>query len=173
MAIDYNPENCVISVGVSDYDRSLGWYRDVLGFELEYELKDYGWCELKTPFGFNIGLGQTETVAHGNITPTFGVHDIDAAIASLREQDVTVEDWHEIPSMVRLSTFYDDMKGQQEMQEQVIFLLSQRREAEATDKLMDIARREQNRELRKNAIFWLGQKKDPRVVQFLMELINK
>ena len=73
----------------------------------------------------------------------------------------------------RLSRFYDDMKDQQEMQEQVIFLLSQRREAEATDKLMDIARREQNRELRKNAIFWLGQKKDPRVVQFLMELINK
>ena len=56
----------------------------------------------KTPFGFNIGLGQTETVAHGNITPTFGVHDIDAAIAALREQDVTVEDWHEIPGMVRL-----------------------------------------------------------------------
>ena len=61
MAIEYNPENCVISVGVSDYDRSLAWYRDVLGFELVYELKEYGWCELKTPFGFNIGLGQTET----------------------------------------------------------------------------------------------------------------
>ena len=82
MAIDYNPENCVISVGVSDYERSLAWYRDVLGFELEYELKEYGWCELKTPFGFNIGLGQTETVAQGNITPTFGVRDIDAAIAT-------------------------------------------------------------------------------------------
>src|ERR1044071_1651644 len=98
MAIDYNPENCVISVGVSDYDRALAWYRDVLGFELEYELKEYGWCELKTPFGFNIGLGQTETVAQGNITPTFGVRDIDGAIAHLRERDVKVEDWHEIPS---------------------------------------------------------------------------
>ena len=47
MAIEYNPENCVISVGVSDYDRSLAWYRDVLGFELVYELKEYGWCELE------------------------------------------------------------------------------------------------------------------------------
>jgi catechol 2,3-dioxygenase-like lactoylglutathione lyase family enzyme len=107
VAIEYNPENCVISVGVSDYDRARAWYQQVLGFELEYELEEYGWCELKTPFGFNIGLGQTETVAQGNITPTFGVRDIDAAIASLREQEVRVEDWHEIGGMVRLSTFYD------------------------------------------------------------------
>ena len=107
MGIDYNPDNCVISVGVSDYDRGVAWYQDVLGFELVYELKEYGWCELKTPFGFNIGLGQTETVAPGSVTPTFGVTDIDAAIAYLREHDVKVEDWHEIPEMVRLSTFYD------------------------------------------------------------------
>jgi catechol 2,3-dioxygenase-like lactoylglutathione lyase family enzyme len=107
VAIEYNPENCVISVGVSDYDQALAWYRDVLGFELVYELKEYGWCELKTPFGFNIGLGQTETVTPGSVTPTFGVVDIDAAIAYLREHDVKVEDWHEIPEMVRLSTFYD------------------------------------------------------------------
>src|SRR5215210_4587496 len=101
MALDYTPENCVISVGVSDYERSLAWYRDVLGFALEYELKEYGWCELRTPFGFNIGLGQSETVKQGNITPTFGVRDIDGAIAHLRAHDVKVEDWHEIPDMVR------------------------------------------------------------------------
>lgn len=107
MAIEYNPANCVISVNVSDYDRSLAWYRDVLAFPVEYELKEYGWCELKTPFGFNIGLGQGETVQQGNVTPTFGVRDIDAAIAHLRQHDVKVEDWHEIPDMVRLSTFWD------------------------------------------------------------------
>jgi CreA protein len=107
MALDYNPDNCVISVGVTDYDLSLRWYREVLGFDLDYELKEYGWCELKTPFGFSIGLGQNETVAQGNITPTFGVRDIDVAIAHLRGHDVEVEDWHEIPNMVRLSTFYD------------------------------------------------------------------
>ena len=33
MALDYNPANCVISVGVSDYDRGVAWYRDVLGCE--------------------------------------------------------------------------------------------------------------------------------------------
>jgi catechol 2,3-dioxygenase-like lactoylglutathione lyase family enzyme len=107
MAIDFNPASCVVSVNVSDYDRSLTWYRDVLGFEVSYELPDYGWCELGTPFGFTIGLGQTEDVTPGTVVPTFGVHDIDAAIAHLRAHDVKVEDWHEIPDMVRLSTFWD------------------------------------------------------------------
>jgi catechol 2,3-dioxygenase-like lactoylglutathione lyase family enzyme len=107
MTITYNPDNCVVSVGVTDYDRSLAWYRDVLGFPVVYELKEYGWCELETPFGFNIGLGQTESVTPGNVTPTFGVRDIDEAISYLRAHEVKVEDWHEIPEMVRLSTFYD------------------------------------------------------------------
>ena len=107
MTITYNPTNCVVSVAVTDYDRSVAWYRDVLGFELVYELKEYGWCELKTPFGFHIGIGQSETVTPGTLVPTFGVTDIDEAIAHLREHDVKVEDWHEIPEMVRLSTFWD------------------------------------------------------------------
>src|SRR3954454_20448976 len=107
MAIQYNPDNCVVSVSVTDYDRSLAWYRDVLGFQLSYEMPDYGWCELTTPFGFTIGLGQTEEVSPGAVVPTFGVRDIDATITHLRAHDVTVEDWHEIPGMVRLSTFYD------------------------------------------------------------------
>src|SRR6476469_8867508 len=96
MTMDYNTSNCVISVVVTDYDRSVAWYRDILGFDLVYELKEYGWCELKTPFTFNVGLGQTETVTPGNVTPTFGVKDIDAAIAHLREHDVQVEDWHAV-----------------------------------------------------------------------------
>jgi hypothetical protein len=35
------------------------------------------------------------------------VDDIDVAIAHLREHDVKVEDWHEVPDMVRLATFWD------------------------------------------------------------------
>lgn len=106
MSIDY-AAHATIAVNVSNLDRSLAWYRDVLGFELDYELKEYGWCELKTPFGFSIGLGQAETVQQGNVTPTFGVGDIDGAIAHLRAHEVKVEDWHEIPDLVRLSTFWD------------------------------------------------------------------
>jgi hypothetical protein len=60
------------------------------------------------------------------------------------------------------------------MKEQVIFVLSQRRNSTAAvDKLMEIARNDRDPELRKKAIFWLGQSRDPRVQQFLIDMINK
>jgi HEAT repeat protein len=75
-----------------------------------------------------------------------------------------------IPEISRL---YDRM-NEAEMREQIIFVLSQRqRDPAAMDKLFDIAKNEKDSELRKKAIFWLGQSRDPRVQQFLMDLINK
>ena len=72
-----------------------------------------------------------------------------------------------------LSTLYDRM-GDKEMKEQIIFVLSQRQsDRSAIDKLFDIAKNEKDAELRKKAIFWLGQSHDPRVQQFLIDLINK
>jgi len=38
---------------------------------------------------------------------------------------------------------------------------------------MAIAKSDPNLELRKQALFWLGQKNDPRVRQFIRDLINK
>lgn len=61
-----------------------------------------------------------------------------------------------------------------EMKEQVIFVLSQRHNnTAAVDKLIDIAKNDKDPELRKKAIFWLGQSRDPRVQQFLVDLINR
>jgi HEAT repeat protein len=57
------------------------------------------------------------------------------------------------------------------MKEQLIFAYSQRRDVEAVDKLMDIAKNEKDKSLRGKAIFWLGQSKDPRVAKFLEDLI--
>jgi len=76
-------------------------------------------------------------------------------------------------AIAEMSKLYDRM-GDAEMREQVIFVLSQRqRDPAAMDKLFDIAKNEKDSELRKKAIFWLGQSRDPRVQQFLMDLINK
>jgi HEAT repeat protein len=68
---------------------------------------------------------------------------------------------------------YDEMKGQTEIQNQLIFVFSQRRDRDAIDKLMDIATNDPDRDLRKQAIFWLGQSHDPRVQKFLLDLINR
>lgn len=60
------------------------------------------------------------------------------------------------------------------LQERLIFALSQkRRDPEATDKLMQIASDDPDRELKKKAIFWLGQSRDARATEFLAELINR
>lgn len=61
----------------------------------------------------------------------------------------------------------------QAMREQLVFVYSQRSEPAALDKLIDIARRDPNPELRKRALFWLGQSEDSRAVQALQEIIEQ
>ena len=69
-----------------------------------------------------------------------------------------------------LSAMYGRLSDQ-ELKEQVIFVLSQRNDGAATEKLIDIAKHDPDVELRKKAIFWLGQRDDPRVRQLLEEMI--
>ncbi len=74
-----------------------------------------------------------------------------------------------VANLVRL---YDTINDR-DLQEQLIFVYSQRRGSEAVDQLMAIAENDRDKELREKAIFWLGQSKDPRVVDFLLRLINR
>jgi HEAT repeat protein len=60
-----------------------------------------------------------------------------------------------------------------DLKDALIFAFSQRHESAAIDELMSIARTDKDPEMRKKAVFWLGQSHDPRVAQFLSELINK
>ena len=59
-----------------------------------------------------------------------------------------------------------------ELKGQVIWVLSDRRDPAAVDRLIDIAKHDKDPEMRKKAIFWLGQSRDPRVKQFLIDIIN-
>jgi HEAT repeat protein len=68
---------------------------------------------------------------------------------------------------------YDSFSGQVEMQDRALDVISQRPESIATDKLLQIARNEPNIELRKKAILRVGQRRDPRVREFLLEMLNK
>jgi HEAT repeat protein len=67
---------------------------------------------------------------------------------------------------------YDRMQND-EMNDQLIFVYSQRHEPAALDKLIQIAKTERDKELRKKALFWLGQSHDPRAAQVLLEIINQ
>lgn len=72
----------------------------------------------------------------------------------------------------QLSRIYDSMSDDA-LRDQMIFVLSQRRDPAAVDKLMSIARSDKSPEARKRAMFWLGQSHDPRVTKFLNEVIDR
>ncbi len=52
-------------------------------------------------------------------------------------------------------------------------MLSQRRDDPSLDKLIDIARRDPDTQVRKKAMFWLGQSRDPRAVQFFKDILRR
>jgi HEAT repeat protein len=52
-------------------------------------------------------------------------------------------------------------------------VLSQRRDREALDKLIDVAQHDTNRDVRRQALFWLGQSKDPRALAFIRDLVTR
>jgi len=70
-----------------------------------------------------------------------------------------------------LGRLYDRLQGDA-MRRQVIFVLSQRDDSTATDALMRIARSDPDHDLRRQAMFWLGQKHDPRVAKFLTDILE-
>ncbi len=101
-------KHVTLAVGVRDFDKAVAWYGDVLGSEVVYRLDDIAWGELTSPIeGVTLGLGETEEVKEGGITPTWGIDDLDAARAELERKGVKMDDLVEYPGMVRLTTFYD------------------------------------------------------------------
>ena len=98
-----------LSLPVTNMQRSIKFYEDVVGFKLQYKLDDMGWCELTTSVpNLSIGLSQVEKPKVGEMTPTFSVKDIDAARKALEERGAKFDgETREIPDMVKLATFYD------------------------------------------------------------------
>jgi HEAT repeat protein len=75
-------------------------------------------------------------------------------------------------SASELIPMYDQI-SERPIREHLIWVLSQSDERAAADKLIDIARRDRDPEMRKKAIFWLGQMHDPRIQQLLLDIIDK
>jgi HEAT repeat protein len=59
------------------------------------------------------------------------------------------------------------------VKKKAVFALSQLPKDDGVPKLMDVARNSRNPEVRKQAMFWLGQSKDPRAVKFFEEILLK
>jgi HEAT repeat protein len=76
-----------------------------------------------------------------------------------------------VPTAELASTY--SSVGDRAMREYLLFVLSQRGDRAASDKLVDIAKRDPDGELRKKALFWLGQTHDPRAAEMLQEIIEQ
>ena len=86
-----------------------------------------------------------------------------AALQRLSRSDIPVAD---------IGRMYDAADSRS-MREQLISALASRKEPEATDKLIDIAKNSTDLEMRRLAINYLSRKNDPRATKLLMELIEK
>jgi HEAT repeat protein len=86
-----------------------------------------------------------------------------AALQRLSRSDIPVSD---------IGRMYDAADSRS-MREQLISTLAGRKEPEATDKLIDIAKNSTDLEMRRLAINYLSRKNDPRATKLLMELIEK
>ncbi|MDQ3426402.1 MAG: HEAT repeat domain-containing protein [Gemmatimonadota bacterium] len=65
-----------------------------------------------------------------------------------------------------------DDSGDIEVRKQAVFALSQRPEEEGVPVLIHIARSNPHPEIRKSALFWLGQSEDPRALALFEELLQ-
>jgi len=72
-----------------------------------------------------------------------------------------------------LTDLVDDGSADHEVRETAVFALSQRPREEGVPALIRIARQNKDPELRRKAIFWLGQSDDPRALALFEELLTK
>jgi hypothetical protein len=66
-----------------------------------------------------------------------------------------------------------DNSVDREIREQAVFALSQRPREEGIPALINVARTNKDPEIRKKALFWLGQSNDPRALDLFEELLTK
>jgi hypothetical protein len=66
-----------------------------------------------------------------------------------------------------------DNSVDREVREQAVFALSQRPREEGVPALIAVARTNRDPEIRKKALFWLGQSNDPRAIDLFEELLTK
>jgi hypothetical protein len=71
-----------------------------------------------------------------------------------------------------LDSIASDDRGDREVRKQAIFALSQRSTNEAVPALIRIARTNDDPELRRTALFWLGQSEDPRAITLFEEILK-
>jgi hypothetical protein len=72
-----------------------------------------------------------------------------------------------------LNSLVLDNSVDREVREQAVFALSQRPRDEGVPALIAVAKTNKDPEIRKKALFWLGQSQDPRAIDLFEQLLTK
>jgi HEAT repeat protein len=72
-----------------------------------------------------------------------------------------------------LNSLVVDNSVDREVRQQAVFALSQRPRDEGVPALIAVAKTNKDPEIRKSAIFWLGQSNDPRAIDLFEQLLTK
>jgi len=72
-----------------------------------------------------------------------------------------------------LDSLVSDEKGDRDIREHAVFALSQRPKEEGVPILIRIAKTNKDPEIRRRALFWLGQSDDPRALALFEEILTK
>lgn len=117
-------------------------------------------------------LGAAAFADAGDLAPDFErvVRDRDAMVET-RKQALFWFGQSDAPTSA-LVDIYNGLDPRA-LREQYTFVLSQRRDDDAAiTKLIDVARRDPDVQVRKQALFWLGQTHDPRALKFFREVLT-
>ena len=100
----------LVQLRVSDLDRSIAFYRDVLDFDLVLRNDALLWAKFDTGIrNLRVGIGVGEKVeGSGTTSLNFGVKDIDSARSILESRGVVFKGpTMTIPNVVKLADFTD------------------------------------------------------------------
>jgi HEAT repeat protein/TolA-binding protein len=92
-----------------------------------------------------------------------------ASLRSSALQRLVQHDSYKVNDIAKLYEIADARS----LREQVLYALSRRNEPEAVDKMIDIARKDTDPQIRRTAISLLSRSKNPRAIQLLQEMIDK
>jgi len=108
-AIEYRG-TILVQMRVSDLDKAIGFYRDVLGFELLLRSEALQWAELGFgPGNIKIGIGAGgEVKGSGSVSLNIGVRSLDEARSRLEQRGLKFSGpTITIPDKVKLADFTD------------------------------------------------------------------
>jgi hypothetical protein len=152
--------DAIIAMGRDDIsDDNVAWLRDLYP-RLSPKLKDNVFLAVSRSDGPRASHWLAAVAADANESE----HTREQAMFWLGQGRAPTAD------LVRL---YDRLGNEPTLRSHYTFVLSQRRDVEALDKLIDVAQHDTDRTVRHQALFWLGQSKDPRALAFIRDLVTR